>query len=413
MSNCDCGDNPTDDLISIKDAKKILFDNASLIDDSEIVSIKNTTGRILSESLIAKISVPSFDNSAMDGFAFAFDGITDNNKKIPISNRIPAGKNPAKLDPNTVARIFTGACIPEGADTVIKQESCQYDNDNLIIKDMPKKCANVRYAGEDFKEQDVLIKQGAIIKPQDQGIAASTGNSNLKVKRKIKIAIFSTGDELLDLDEKISHGKIYDSNRYTLMGLLDNPAIEVIDLGKIKDDYNETKNTLIQAAKICDLILTSGGVSVGEEDYIKQAIMDNGKLNLWRIKIRPGKPLAFGRINNTPIIGIPGNPVSLFITFLIFVKPYIFHSLGATDFKQRSYKIPATFACHKLDKREEYIRARAVINNKGILELHSFNTRSSGVLTSTTWADGLAKIPPNQTHTINDLVDFMPFYGIL
>jgi molybdopterin molybdotransferase len=407
MNQCECN-NANDKLIGVRDAKKILFANLCKNKKNKIISIDKALGRILAKPIKAKVSNPSFDNSAMDGFAICFDEVKEK-QNITISDRIPAGSPIITLQKNTATRIFTGAPIPRGADTVVKQEDCEYDQNNLIIKKKPKKGANIRYIGEDFNQNDILIDDNKILQPQDIALAVASGNGTIHVKKRLKVAIFSNGDELLQINEKMQTGKIYDSNSYMLQGLLKNPAIKIINLGVIKDNLEDAKKTILKAASLADLILTSGGVSVGEEDHIKNAIQTTGSLDMWKIKIRPGKPLAFGKVKKIPIIGIPGNPVALFVSFLIFIKPYILKSLGISDVEPVSYKVKSGFSWDKPDIREEYIRAKITINEKKEQIVHSFPSRSSGVISSLCWANGLVRIPPKKTFKKNDKVDFIPF----
>lgn len=400
-SECDTGQK----LLSIEDALELLLKSAKPITATEVVSLAKAQGRILAQDLISNIDVPPHDNSAMDGYAVRCSDFPDSNERLlAVSQRIPAGVIGAELKEGSVARIFTGAPIPLGADAVVMQELCTTEGDSVKITGPIMVGHFIRKAGEDISDGDTILKAGAKLKPQDIGLAASVGISEITVYRHLRVAVFFTGDELCDPKEKLVAGQIYNSNRPTLIGLLKNLNCEVIDLGTVEDTLKATKNAMLEAAQKSDLIITSGGVSVGEEDYIRIALEELGKLDMWRINIKPGKPLAFGNISDTPFLGMPGNPVSVFATFCIFARPFILKKQGATKTKANSFKVPSAFEWPKPGTRHEYVRARA---ENGVIEL--FPHQGSGVLTSTSWANGLAIIPANTVVKSKDMIEFIPF----
>jgi len=271
---------------------------------------------------------------------------------------------------------------------------------------------NIRRAGEDIRQGDVVIESGCRLQPQHIGLAASTGIDKLVVTRKLRVAIFTTGDELTMPGQPLTDGNIYNSNRYLFRGLLQKLGCEVIDLGNVIDDYQATCDALNSAADRADLILSSGGVSVGEEDYVKKALEEMGSLDLWRIAVRPGKPLAFGKIRGVPFIGVPGNPVSLFVTFSIFVRPFILRSMGVCNVMPDEYMATAGFDWKRPDKRTEYMRARIETNDEGQKLVNIYASRSSAVLSSVTWAEGMVVINPDQQFVKGDSVRFIPFTSL-
>jgi len=416
QTNCDSGQH----LIPIDEALKNLLSNAQPIAETEVLPLIEAQGRILAEDLTSIINVPPADNSAMDGYAIRSEDFSSAKEtQLPISQRIPAGVMGTELERGTVARIFTGAPIPDGADAVVMQEVCtlienddanddsnsneSIDNDIKITGPIPVG-QNIRKAGEDIAIGDILLKAGTKLKPQDIGLIASVGIGEISVYKRLRVGVFFTGDELREPGETLEPGQIYNSNRHTLRGLLENLNCEVVDFGTIEDTLEATKTAMLKASESTDLVMTSGGVSVGEEDYVRIALEEIGQLNLWRINIKPGKPLAFGNIGGKPFLGMPGNPVSVLVTFCIFARPFILQKQGASETRANSFMVAADFEWLKAGKRHEYVRAR-VENN--VIKL--FPHQGSGVLTSTSWANGLAVIPEGVTVKRNDLVEFIPF----
>jgi len=328
-----------------------------------------------------------------------------------VAQRIPAGHVGSFLEPGTAARIFTGALIPEGADAVVMQEQCELDGDIVTVKHAPQPGEWIRRRGEDVRAGAVILPAGTRLRGQELGLAASVGLAQLPVRRRLRVAVFFTGDELAMPGEPLTPGAIYNSNRFTLRGLLENFGCEFTDYGIVPDSLQATRDTLREAARGHDLIITSGGVSVGEEDHIKPAVEAEGRLNMWQIAVKPGKPLAFGEVNRAAggpafFLGLPGNPVSSFVTFLLFVRPFLLRLQGMSgDVSPRAIPMRADFDWPKPDRRNEFLRAR--INGQGGLEL--FANQGSGVLTSTVWADGLIDCPPGQAIARGDMVRFIPF----
>jgi len=407
--DCDSGQK----LMTIDDALSLLLSHAQPITETEKLPLDQAHGRILSEDLTSSIQVPPHDNSAMDGYAVHSSDLANNKEVLlPVSQRIPAGTMGTPLKAGTAARIFTGAPIPPCADAVVMQEVCTVINNEKgeVVKSSVKITGpipagkNIRKSGEDIDIGATILKAGTKLKPQDIGLAASVGIGEINVYKRLKVGVFFTGNELREPAETLEAGQIYNSNRHTMRGLLQNLNCEVIDLGTVEDTLEATKNAMLKAAEQADIIMTSGGVSVGEEDYIRIALEEIGQLDLWRINIKPGKPLAFGSIQSTPFLGMPGNPVSVFATFCIFARPFILQKQGASNTKANSFMVPANFTWAKAGKRHEYLRART---ENGKIEL--FPHQGSGVLTSTSWANGLALIPADTTVKPDDMVEFTPF----
>ncbi|OGT91828.1 MAG: molybdopterin molybdenumtransferase MoeA [Gammaproteobacteria bacterium RIFOXYD12_FULL_61_37] len=380
---------------------------------TEILSIEQALGRILAAPVESAINVPAWDNSAMDGYAFRAQDITGPGDRLPISQRIPAGRAGEPLQPGTAARIFTGAPIPAGADTVVIQEVCEADGGFVIVKEPPKPGANVRKAGEDIKSGRTILQPGVKLAPQHLGLAASVGIAEVEVYRRLRVALLASGDELVMPGDPLGPGQIYNSNQFTATGLLQALGCEVIPLGIVEDTLEATCDALTWGAAEADLVIASGGVSVGEEDHVKPAVEKLGSLDLWKIAIRPGKPVAFGHIGQTPFIGTPGNPVSLFVTFLLFARPFILKMQGATNPLPTPLTLEADFDWPKPDKRREYARGRLEIGADGKARVNIFPSRSSGVLSSVAWANGLAVIPENQTLKRGDPVQFLSFGELL
>jgi molybdopterin molybdotransferase len=398
-------------LIPLDEALTLLIDSAVAITDENTVTLDDALGRVLSQAVVSTINVPAWDNSAMDGYAVRYDDINKLDQ-LPVVQRIPAGTNGKPLQPGTAARIFTGAPIPMGADTVIMQEKVSREGEMIRVSGVVNEGNNIRHAGEDIRVGSQIIDSGTRLQAQHIGLAASVGVDKLKVKRRLKVAIFTTGDELTMPGQALVEGKIYNSNRYLFKGLLEKLGCKVIDLGNVNDEYQATCDAIRIAASKADLILSSGGVSVGEEDYVKKALEELGRLDLWKIAVRPGKPLAYGNVGGVPFIGVPGNPVSLFVTFSIFIRPFILRSMGVSDVTAAEYQIAAGFDWQRPDKRTEYMRARMVVNDDGKAVANVYPNRSSGVLSSVTWADGMVVIKPDQKLKKGDSVRFIPFSSL-
>ena len=403
-------------MLSVQEALNFLLQSARSVKERELVSTLDANGRVLAEDQISQINVPPMDNTQMDGYVVRAADCVSRNAVLRISQRIPAGHIGKSLETGTAARIFTGAFIPEGADAVVMQEQCKTDvtGEQVTIEHAPKSGEWIRRAGEDIQKGNVILQAGTRLRAQEQGLAASVGLAQLPVFRRLKVAVFFTGDELTMPGEPLKPGAIYNSNRFMLRGLLQQLGCDVTDLGNVPDTLDATRSALRSAAQGNDLIITSGGVSVGEEDHIKTAVEAEGSLNMWQIAMKPGKPLAFGEVHresqqSTFFVGLPGNPVSSFVTFLLFVRPFIHALQGAQISTPKSYSMRADFSWPKADRRNEFLRVR--INDAHGLDL--FSNQSSGVLTSTVWGDGLVDNPPNQVIQPGDVVRFIPFNELL
>ena len=409
----DCCETPqASPLLPMEQALNLLLAQARPVADTELVPTMAALGRVLAEPVESAVDVPGWDNSAMDGYAVRISDLAATGGRLRVSQRIPAGIAGQPLEPGTAARIFTGAPIPDGADAVVIQEVCETDGDQVRVPPDIKPGANIRLAGEDIVVGSEVIATGTRLQAQQLGLAASVGAAELAVHRRLRVAVFSSGDELIMPGEPLGPGQIYNSNRFTLCGLLGDLGCEVQDMGIVEDTLDATMDALSGAAERADLILASGGVSVGEEDHVKPAVERLGSLDLWKIAIRPGKPLAFGHIgpNKTPFIGNPGNPVSLFVTFCIFARPFILRMQGiAGSVQPHTMTAKAGFDWPRPDKRREFQRARLESDENGGPWVSVYPSRSSGVLSSVAWANGLAVIPEGRALSVGDPIQFIPF----
>jgi molybdopterin molybdotransferase len=401
-------------MLSVREALDFLLEAARPVDQVETIPTLDANGRVLAADQLATIDVPSADNTQMDGYAVRAEDCTSGSATLKVSQRIPAGSVGQQLEPGTAARIFTGALIPPGADAVVMQEQAEAVGDSVTIHHAPRAGEWIRRKGEDISAGAVILPAGSRLRSQELGLAASVGLASLPVRRRLRVAVFFTGDELTmpgDVPpDGLKPGAIYNSNRFTLRGLLENFGCEISDFGIVPDSLEATRATLREAARENDLIITSGGVSVGEEDHIKPAVEAEGRLSMWQIAVKPGKPLAFGEVRRDGgsafFLGLPGNPVSSFVTFLLFVRPFLLRLQGVTgQVEPQGYTVRADFELPKGDRRNEFLRAR--LNAAGGLDL--FPNQSSGVLTSTVWGDGLVDNPAGNRIAAGDLVRFIPF----
>ena len=403
----------THKALSFEDAVAQLLAAAVPVAETEMLSTLDAAGRVLAVAQCSSIDVPPHDNSAMDGYAVRVAEVAAPGCTLPVSQRIAAGTVGTQLAPGTAARIFTGAPIPLGADAVVMQEKCAAEGDRVTINHQPRAGDNIRRSGEDVATGSEILAAGIRLTPQALGLAASVGIAELEVFRRLRVAIFSTGDELMMPGEPLRPGAIYNSNRFVLRGLIQGLGCELVDLGIVPDRLAETRAALKRAAQGADLIVTSGGVSVGEEDHVKAAVQAEGELNLWKIAIKPGKPLAFGHIANgsgtTPFIGLPGNPVASFVTFLMLVRPFLRKRQGLSTQIPHGITLAADFEWKRPDARREFVRARIGEDGRVLLYPH----QGSGVLTSTVWADGIVDLAPGQAVAKGDAVRFFPFYELL
>ncbi|MEW6415154.1 MAG: gephyrin-like molybdotransferase Glp [Pseudomonadota bacterium] len=386
-----------------------LLERARGVTDIETVPVAQALGRVLAAPQTSAITVPPADNSAMDGYAVRVADVAAHGVKLPVSQRILAGAVGEPLQPGTAARIFTGAPVPPGADAVVMQEYCAAEGEVVAINAQPHVGENIRRAGEDIRAGDTVLAAGTRLGAVEMGLAASVGLAELPVFRKLKVACFFTGDELVAPGKPLQAGQIYNSNRYTLTGLLHGLGCELVDLGVVPDTLEATEAALDGAASIADVVITSGGVSVGEADYVKTAVEKLGRVEMWKVAMKPGKPLVYGRVNDADFIGLPGNPVSAFVTFGLFARPFLLKRMGVADVLYRAYAVEADFAWTKPGARREFLRARRQPNGR----LALFPNQSSGVLTSCAWADGLVDLEIGQTIAPGDWVRFIPFSELL
>jgi molybdopterin molybdotransferase len=407
-------------MLTAQQALDHLLSHAKPVSEAETLAMQATLGRVLAENVNSLVDVPPLDNTSMDGYAVRTVDTQTSGGILKIAQRIPAGSMGTQLESGTAARIFTGAPVPPGADAVVMQEDCAIpvgSADQVQVNIVPTSGQWIRRRGEDLTAGKLALTAGTFLRPQELGVAASAGLTHLNVKRKVRVAAFFTGDELSLPGEPLKPGGIYNSNRDTLLACIKSLGCDATDFGIVPDSLEATKETLRKASKDHDLIITSGGVSVGEEDHIKPAVTAEGRLDLWQIAIKPGKPLAFGAVRKSGegkegeawFIGLPGNPVSSFVTFLLFVRPFILKLQGRDAGAPQSYPMRADFDWLKGDRRNEFLRVK--INAQGGLDL--FPNQSSGVLTSASWGDGLVDCPPGQAFKAGDMVKYIPFSALL
>ncbi|MCB1774705.1 MAG: molybdopterin molybdotransferase MoeA [Gammaproteobacteria bacterium] len=402
-----------DGLVGYDEAVQRLVAKAGRLGGRREVGLREALGEVLAESVISRIDVPGWDYSAMDGYAVRADECASAPVTLPVSQRVPAGAVPSPLAEGTAARIFTGAPIPPGADSIVMQEVCEALDTAVTIGRAVENGENIRRRGEDIALGSEVIAAGTRLAPQHIGLAAAVGIDRLSVVRRPRVALFASGDELVMPGEPLPPGKIYNSNLFTATALLQALGCEVVDLGIVEDSLDATRTALADGASQADLVLASGGVSVGEEDHVKPAVESLGSLDMWRLAIRPGKPLAFGHIGDVPFIGSPGNPVSLFVTFLLFVRPYILRLQGREDWQPVFWRARADFDWPRPDRRREFHRGRAYRCDDGQIRVAVHPSRSSGVLSSVTWANGLVVLPESQKVVAGEEVDFLPFCELL
>ena len=407
-------------LLPLDEALQRLAEGAAphRITGTEAVSTFDGLGRVLAAEVVSRLDVPPADNTSMDGYAMRAADVPAPGTLLPVSQRIPAGVVGAALQPGTAARIFTGAQVPPGADAVVMQELCEAVAGEGLgavrVHEVPALGQWVRRRGEDVRRDAVVLAPGLRLTPQALGLAASVGSATLTVLRRPRVALFSTGDELVMPGEPLKPGAIYNSNRFTLRALFQAAGCEVGDLGIVPDRLDATREALRRAAQDHDLVVTSGGVSVGEGDHLRPAVEAEGTLQHWQLAIKPGKPLAFGSVRRTDgsaalFVGLPGNPVSSFITALLCARTVLRALQGQPAALPAALPLRADFDWPKPDRRREFLRVR--LNEAGGLEL--FDHQGSGVLTSVVWADGLADNPPGQAIRRGDTVRFLPMSALI
>jgi len=397
------------DMLSFDEAYEKLLGFVRPVREVEEVDTMFAAGRVLAVDQHSTINQPPMDNSGMDGYALRAADVPVAGTRLPVSQRIPAGSVGHELAPGTAARIFTGAPLPPGADTVVMQELCEHAGNEVVVNTVPRVGEAVRRMGEDIARGARVLPAGLRLTPQAVALAASVGLARLPVHRRVKVAVFSTGSELVMPGELLPPGGIYNSNRYLLRGLLAALGCEVEDFGIVPDRLDATREVLRRAAEGHDLILTSGGVSVGEEDHVKPAVEAEGSLDMWKIAMKPGKPLAYGRVHGAAFIGLPGNPVSSFVTFLLMVRPFLLATQGASEVAPAAMLLRADFDWPRPDRRREFLRAR--MNAQGGVEL--FANQGSAALESTVWANGLVDIPADTVIARGATVRFLPYGDLL
>ena len=410
-------------LTPLEDALAAVLAQAQPLPGAAFVDLLQADGRVLAADCIAPLQVPPLDNSAMDGYAVRSAEVAQAGTVLPVSQRIPAGQVGTALQVGTVARIFTGAPLPPGADAIVMQEDCTVLDDGRVRFDaVPQPGQFVRRAGQDIALGSTALQAGLRLTPAALGLAASLGLAQLPVARRPRVALFSTGDELAlpgsIAPQDLPPGHIFNSNRYVLASLLQRWGCEVVDGGILPDDRAATHAALAQAAEDCDLLVTSAGVSVGEEDHVRPVVEQLGALSLWKIAMKPGKPFAFGHVRRSGgdpaagrahFIGLPGNPVSSLITALVLLRPFVLALQGASVVQPPAHWLTADFEITQRDSRREFLRVRR--NAAGQLEL--FANQNSGVLTSTVWAEGLVDNPAQTLIARGDRVRFLPFSELL
>lgn len=406
-----------DEPMPAQKALQLLEARLSPVAGVEEVPLRRACGRILARDLVSGLDVPRYDNSAVDGYAFYFDDLDpDGETRLPVSGRIGAG-HPLARPPRRgeALRVFTGAPMPSsfdepGPDTVIMQEDCREEDGFVIIPPGTNRGSNLRCAGEDIVAGATILKRGRRLRPQDVGLAASIGETGLNVFQPLRVAVFSSGDEVRDPGQELTPGAIYDANRYSLFALIEQLGCAVTDLGILPDRLDVIRDALAQAAQSHDLLITSGGVSVGDEDYVRAAVEALGKLHFWRLAIKPGRPIALGQVGKVPFLGLPGNPVAVMVTFLRLARPVILKLSGCTEIAPHLFRVRAAFAHKKKPGRLEWLRASLRRGAEGELLAHKYPHEGSGVLSSMVAADGLVELPEDLTHLEEgNMVDFLPF----
>ncbi|MBV4474422.1 molybdopterin molybdotransferase MoeA [Pseudomonas botevensis] len=387
-------------------ARLLEMADASRIVERERLPLAKVQGRVLAEDLVATLDLPPWPNSAMDGYALA---LADwKGEPLPVSQKVFAGQFPEPLQPGTCARIFTGAPVPQGADCVEMQENAEVQGDERVRFIEPMKAGqNIRPQGQETTKGELILTAGTRLGPIEQGLAASLGRAELDVVRKVRVAVLSTGDELVEPGQDLGPGQIYNSNRVLLCSWLQRLGCEVIDAGILPDDLPTTRERLGQLQDV-DLILSTGGVSVGEADFLGIALREEGDLALWKLAIKPGKPLTFGHFRNVPVIGLPGNPASTLVTFALLARPYLLRRQGVQDVEPLKFPVPAGFDWPVVGNRREYLRGRLEQGRATV-----YRNQSSGVLRSAAWADGLVEVLEGRTLTNGDEVNFIPLSDLL
>jgi molybdopterin molybdotransferase len=399
------------ELMRADEALGILAARVSAIAAPETVALAAARGRILAQDLVAGRNVPPHDNAAVDGYAVYFDDLAPAGEtRLPVAARVAAGQSAQTPARGTALRVFTGAPLPAGPDTCFMQEDCRVDGDAVVLPPGIKRGANRRKAGEDVKAEATILRRGHRLRPQDIGLAASVGATHLDVYRTLRVGVFSTGDELREPGQPTPPGAVYDANRYVLLALLGQLGCAVEDFGIVADRREAVCEVLATAAERCDAIVTSGGMSTGEEDHVRAAVESLGSIHFWRLAVRPGRPVAFGQVKGVAFTGLPGNPVAMMVTFLRFARPVLLRLGGATAIEPHLFRVRAGFDAKKKLGRREWVRARLIAGEDGTPVAQRFPRDGAGILTSLVESDGLIELAENVTQvTAGAMVDFLPF----
>ncbi|WP_269533023.1 gephyrin-like molybdotransferase Glp [Chitinimonas sp. BJYL2] len=400
-------------LLSFDDALTQLLNRAHSVTGETSVALSHCDGRVLAHDVIAPLAVPGFDNSAMDGYALNLRDPAQPPASLPVVQRIAAGQTGTALAPDTAARIFTGAPVPPGCNVVVPQEETATEGDTVQLLAPVRLHQHIRRRGEDIAEGSVVLKAGTRLGPAQLALSASLGIATLPVRPALRVGLLCTGDELTEPGQPLPEGGIYNSNRYAIGTLLRRLGVQLHDYGTVADRADATRAALGRAADECDVVISCGGVSVGAEDHVKAAVLALGELDLWRIAIKPGKPLAFGRVGKADFIGLPGNPVSAFLTFLLLARPFLLARMGAAASPVQALPVRAAFTRAKAESRREFLRAQLAMNADGTTEAVLYRDQGSAVMSGLAWADGLIDVLPGQTVAPGDLVRFLPLPALL
>jgi molybdopterin molybdotransferase len=399
-------------LMSAADALARLKDRLRVVAEPEDVALRAAQGRVLAEDVVAPRAVPPHDNAAVDGYAVFFDDLAPGGEtRLDVAGRASAGHPLGKpVRRGQAVRVFTGAPMPEGPDTVFMQEDCRLEENSVVVPPGIKRGANRRRAGEDVTAGTTILRTGLRLRPQDVGLAASIGRTSLRVHTRLRVGLMSTGDEIRDIGQDLPPGCVYDANRYALAGLLERMGCQVDDLGIVPDRRAALREVLDRAADTHDVLISSGGVSTGEEDHVRAVVDELGSLHFWRLAIRPGRPIALGQIRRVPFIALPGNPVAVMVTFMRFARPAILLMSGCREVEPRMFPVRAAFEFRKKEGRREWLRVRLSRDADGTPVAQKFPREGAGILTSMVESDGLVELPEQLTAVQPGMmVDYLPF----
>ncbi len=404
------------ELMPVDQALALIAQIGQPLTGPEPVPLAAACGRVLAEDIVAPMNVPPHDNAAVDGFAVFHDDLAaDGETRLPVTGRITAG-HPLERQARRgeALRIFTGAAMPQGPDTIFMQEDVALEGDTVVLPAGIRRGANRRHAGEDIAEGSIILPAGRRLRPQDVGLASSVGRASLPCRSPLRAAVFSTGDEVMEPGRPLRPGAVYDANRYAVMGLLRGLGVQVTDLGILGDQSERTRAAIAEAARHHHILMTSGGVSVGDEDHVRATLLEQGRLHAWYLAIKPGRPLMLGQIHDTAFIGLPGNPAAAMVTFLRFARPLILRLAGATEVEPTFFAVRCAFERRKKPGRREYIRVSLKPGEDGVLEAHAFAREGAGILSSLVDTDGLAELPEDMTRLEKGaMIQVLPFSEVI